>query len=479
MNEFRELAWPVGIAIGAYVLITYALGFAIREKVHTSDDFIVAGRRLPLSLAWATLLATWFGAGTMLTAADEVRSEGLRVTALEPLGSGLCLLLAGLFLARRLWEMRLLTMSDFFARRFGPRAELLSAFVMVPGYFGWIAVQFIALAGMLELFLGLDLQLGIALVAVVGMGYTLLGGMWAVTLTDALQLGLLLVGLLILGVSVLHQLGDGALLAGFIRLGDELPPSMLDPVPTETATAFAGWVSVLAVAALGNLPGQDLLQRIFSARSAGVARNACLIAGVTYVAFGAIPVLLGLAAGILLPESHGQAIVPALAHSFLNPALAVVFTVALASAVMSTIDSAILSPSSVLAQNVLPRLVGDRVSSLALNRACVVGVTGASLTVAYIGEDAYELLEAAYELGLVGLFVPLAFGLYRTPRSEMPALVAMGTGTSLWLLHLVLGWETFLQPWSAVQLPASLAIVGILALLYLLTDRHRGPMGSA
>jgi len=121
-RELSELAVPVGWALGLYVVATYVLGFAVKSRVHDAEDFLVAGRRLPLSLAWATLLATWFGAGTMLTAADEVRSEGLSAIALEPLGSGLCLVVAGLFFARRLWDMKLLTMSDFFARRFGRRA---------------------------------------------------------------------------------------------------------------------------------------------------------------------------------------------------------------------------------------------------------------------------------------------------------------------------------------------------------------------
>ena len=471
-EKLADLAWPVGIAFALYVAASYALGFFVRGRVHDEEDFLVAGRRLSLPLAWATLLATWFGAGTMLTAADEVRNEGLRVTALEPLGPGICLLLAGAFFARRLWEMRLLTLSDFFARRFGPRAELLSAFIMVPGYFGWIAVQFIALAGMLELFLGLDPTLGIALIAVIGMGYTLLGGMWAVTMTDALQLSLLLAGLLILGTTVLLELGDGAgMIAGLARIGEELPPEMLDPLPTETATAFFGWASVLAIAALGNIPGQDLLQRIFSSRSSSVARNACLFAGVAYIAFGAIPVILGLSAGILLPESRDQAIVPALAGAFLSPPLAIVFTVALASAVLSTIDSAILAPASVIAQNILPRFVRGP-TPLARSRAAVVGVTAASLGVAYIGEDAYTLLEAAYELGLVGLFVPLAIGLYRRPGSEMPALLSMGVGVTLWLVHLGLGWEAFLQPMLApAEIPISLSLVTINVVLYLLADR--------
>ena len=144
-----------------YIAATLLLGFWARRRVVTVEDFIVAGRRLPLSLAWATLLATWFGAGTVMTAADAVRHHGLRITALEPLGAGFCLLLAGWFFAKPLWNLSLLTLSDFFKVRYGRRAEMLSAAVAIPGYIGWVAVQFVALAQLLELFAGVDQQTGI------------------------------------------------------------------------------------------------------------------------------------------------------------------------------------------------------------------------------------------------------------------------------------------------------------------------------
>jgi Na+/proline symporter len=440
--------------------------------VEDADDFLVAGRRLPLPLASATLFATWFGAGTMLTAADEVRAEGLAATALEPLGAGVCLLIAGAFFARRLWEMRLLTFSDFFARRFGKRAEIASACIMIPGYFGWIAVQFLALAGMLELFFGIPLNVGVAVVALVGMGYTLLGGMWAVTLTDALQLVLLLTGLVVLGGNVLEQLGQGDPVKGLARLDNEVHPDKLRLVPTETLSSFVGWLGVLLVSALGNLPGQDLLQRIFSARSGRTAAGACWIAGIAYVGFGAIPVLLGISARVLFPDDLERAIVPALARAFMEPTLAVLFVLALASAVLSTIDSAILSPSSVMAQNLFPYLGLRRYSALSLNRVAVVLVTAVSLTVAYVGEDAYGILELAYEIGLVGLFVPLAVAIYRRPQGEMPALASMIAGTAVWLVHLVLGWEHFLSPlFGGIPVPVSLPAVGIALLVYLGFDR--------
>lgn len=459
-----HLAPLLGASLAVYLVAMFWMSIAVRGRVHDDADFLVAGRRLPLSLAWATLLATWFGAGTILTAADEVRHGGLQRAALDPFGAGLCLLLAGLFFAGPLWRMGLLTVSDFFRRRFGPSAELLSALVLVPSYFGWIAAQLVALAGLLELIFGLDPAAGILISAAVAMGYTLLGGMWSVTLTDAAQIVLVLAGLAVLTAMVLAGMGGGSVLAGLDHLAGATPREFLSPVPAETAAQVVGWLGILAVGALGNLPGQDLLQRVFASRSAAVARGACLVAGALYLGFGLLPLVLGLSARLLVPDVD-RSILPALAGMFLAPVPAVIFVLAVVSAVISTLDSAILSPAGVLAQNVLPRW--SRAPALALNRWSVVAVTAASVAMAFAGEDAYSLLEDAYELPMVAMFVPLALGLYRPPGREAPALAALIAGAGLWLLHYALGWETFLAPWLPWPVPGSLAITACSLAAYL------------
>ena len=474
MTLSPNLAWFLGATLIAYVGGLYVLAYVARGRISTTEDFIVAGRRLNFPLATATLLGTWFGAGTILASADEVRLDGLKRAALEPLGAGFCLIVVGLFFARRLWDMKLLTVSDFFRRTFDERAEVLSAAIMVPSYFGWVAAQFVALAGMLNLFFGLDMTIGILLVAVVAVGYTLMGGMWTVTLTDAFQISLVLLGLLVLGFNIWSLLGDGDVATGLERLWSDTPEDMRAFVPTDSAQSFLEWIAIFAVGALGNVPGQDVLQRVFSARSSSVAVKACIASGTLYIVFGLIPVSLGLASRILFPEDLERAVLPALAHAFLQPVPAVIFTVVLASAVLSTIDSAILSPASVLSQNVLARYNRGTFSSLTLTRIAVLIVTGGSLGFAFAGESAYSLLEDAYELPLVGMFVPLAMGLYFTPRSPRPGIFSMATGLILWLIHYFADWETFFEPMTTslpLQPPASLTITLFVFVVYVVTNR--------
>ena len=462
-----SLQWLLAGTIFVYLVVMYIIGYIAERKVQNVEDFLVAGRRLPLSLAWMTLLATWFGAGTMLTAADEVRADGLRAAALDPFGAGVCLLLAGFLVAAPLWRMQLLTIPDFFRRKYGKAAELIASLILVPSYFGWIAAQFMALAEVLELFFGIPVRWGLLLVAVVGTGYTLMGGMWSVTLTDAVQISLVLGGLVVLLFVVLFELGNGSAVAGWDRLGTETESAKLVLIPRESFTELVGWLGVFAIGALGNLPGQDLMQRVFAAKSERTARNACLLAGGLYLVFGAIPLILALAGNLLFPAELDSPILPVLAHAFLHPAVAVIFVVALLSAILSTIDSAILSPASVLAQNVFP-FVGSS-DTLRSNRLAVLGVSVCSLGLAYYGESAYALLEEAYLLPMVGMFIPLMIGLYSQPVDGRAAIASMLTGTLIWFIHFLPGWEVFLEPIGVIarwELPLSLCATACALLAY-------------
>lgn len=465
MSPPQSLAPVVGTTIVIYLAVMLVIAGRARRRIASVEDYVVAGRRLPFWLAMPTLLATWFGAGTLLAIGDEVRIRGLRATALDPIGAGVCLVLAGVLIAGPLWRMKLLTIPDLFARRFGRSAEVLASLLMVPAYFGWIAAQYVALAGILELFFGLDPTWGVALVAAFGALYTLMGGMWAVTLTDAVQLSLVVVGLVIMLGVVLSGLGDGSMLGGVTELWHRTPRAQRTLVPTESAAELAGWLGLFCAGALGNLPGQDLGQRIFAARSATVARWACIVAGLLYLSLGAVPVVLAMAVDVLIPGAGDQAVLPLLAATFLSPPLAVLLVVTIISVVLSTIDSAILSPATVLAQNLLRPTMSASTDPVRLNRLAVLTVAGLSLVTAYLGQSAFSLLESSYELGLVSLLVPLLGGLYLL-RSQGAALASMVVGTSGWLLHMALGWETLLG--LAAPVPMGLGCAAVAALVYVL-----------
>ena len=252
----------------------------------------------------------------------------------------------------------------------------------------------------------------------------------------------------------------------------ETPPEHWVLVPAGQAADLIGWMGVLAIGALGNIPGQDLAQRIFAARSARSATTACHVAGVLYIVLGMVPILTGLAADPLGIDAAASTI-PALAAALMTPVAAIVFVLAIASAVMSTIDSAILAPSSVLANNVFAKL-WPRADVLALSRSAILTVAAASIAMAYLGAGAYELLETAYAIGMVALFVPLALG-FTSRGSERAALAAMLVGTTLWGVHLALGWDGLGGPWLGLDLiPQELAATAGAWLAYEITAARGG-----
>ncbi len=445
--------WIFASVLIAYAIVLMIIGYCAQRKIHDVEDYVLAGRQLKTGLATVTIIATWFGAESLMTTTDEVASNGVRQAMLDPFGISLCLLIAGLVVAGPLWRLGLLTIPDFFRLRYGRLAEAISASILVPSYFGYIAAQYLALATLLEQFFGVPLTIGVLGVAALATSYSLMGGMWSVTWTDTIQMMLIVLGLLIMTFEILSQLGNGVLPDGWSRLRTGSDPLLwtITSGPDSKAKVLAA-LSALAIGALGNLPVQDLMQRICSAASDRVARRACIFAAAGYLAMGLLPILAGLAASQLLTQVPSEGVLTALAHRLLSPPLLLIFVLAVVSTVLSTVVAAVLAPAAVLSQNLLQplasrwHLLRSEPSRLAAQRVCVLIIVIASVLVALSGSDAYSLVESSYSLSLVGLFAAFVIGLHWQPAPRVAALASMLVGVGLWLLHILCGWEYFLQP---------------------------------
>lgn len=422
------------VATLSYVAGIFALALFAKNRVKNATDFLAAGRRLSTAFASTTLFATWFGAGTLLTATDAIYEQGLSITALEPFGAGFCLVLAGGFVARPLWRMKILTVPDLFGIKFGKRAEIIAASLLAPGYLGWIAVQITALAGIINIFFGISLVSAMVAVTILATTLACLGGMWSVTLTDFFQMILVVVVICLLGYVVIDALGFGDLSAGLSQL---LATARIEEeivAHTENPQRLFTYLNVFAIASLGNLPGQDLAQRIFSAKSETVARRSCFIAGACYLVFGSISILLGLAARTLLPEPVRHSVIPHLAMQVLTPGQTILLVLAIISIIMSTMDSAMLATSSIVAHNLIRPRLPKHISLVLACRVCIIVVGALSLMLALWGKSAYMLLEQSYAVSFAGLFAPFALGLYLKNGHEKAAIVSMLVGMLIWIL---------------------------------------------
>ena len=416
-----------------YLLVTIAIGAYAARRVHTTRDFVIAGRRLPLPLAASALFATWFGSETIMGASSEFVEKGVLGVIEDPFGAALCLLLVGAFYARPLYRLNILTFNDFFRLRFSRKAEVISAIFMIPSYFGWIAAQLVALAIILQSIAGLPLPYGIALCTGVVLLYTYIGGMWAVSVTDFVQTILIVVGLGILAWQLVGEAGglDTVLAsrpAEFYRFTPEWGwiPGL---------EYLAAWITI----GLGSIPQQDVFQRVMAAKSANISVRAAYLGGSMYLVFGLLPLLIALGGDLLYPDikttGDTQMVLPRIVLEHAALPLQILFFGALLSAILSTTSGAMLAPATVIGENLIRPLLrrqdDDRLL-LRIMRLSVVGVALASAVMANLTTNIYELVGQSSALSLVALFVPLTAGLYWRRASRTGTLAAIVAGTLAW-----------------------------------------------
>jgi Na+/proline symporter len=415
-----------------YLLLNLVVGWWASKKVHSTQDFILAGRSLPFALATMVTFATWFGSETMLGAPREFVHGGVLAIIEEPFGAALGLLIVGSIYTKKLYPLPVLTFSDYFRIRFGAMSEKLSAIVMIPSYFGWISAQLVALGMTLHLLLPITTEMGIVIGAVLVMTYTLLGGMWSITITDFLHNIILIVGLLFLAYLFLDKIPDWGL---FI---DQQPSGFFRFIPKENTwvdwlTYSAAWMTI----GLGSIPQQDIFQRVMSAKSANIASKASLAAGMMYLSIAMLPLLIALIAVRLYPSllAEDTLLIPNLVMKFTPYGVQILFLGALLSALLSTTSGAILAPASVLGENLLKPMLKkpDDKKVLFYIRISVVLVTGACIWMAITRQNIFELVSEASAFSLVSLFIPLNAGLWWKKASPMGSHLSMAAGLLVWI----------------------------------------------
>ncbi|SDL25131.1 transporter, SSS family [Catalinimonas alkaloidigena] len=421
----------VVVAVLLYLGGTLLIGALTSRFVKNSEDFVLAGRQLPLVLAASALFATWFGAETVLGASSEFAEHGLIGVVEDPFGAALCLFLVGLLFARPLYRMNLLTFGDFYRKKFGRRVELVASLLLIPSYFGWIAAQLVATGILFHTLSGIPVLWGVLIGAASVLIYTYLGGMWAISVTDFLQTCVIIVGLLLLAFNLLDRAG------GFAPILAEVPDGFFRFLPEHT---WDGWITYLAAwmtIGLGSIPGQDIFQRVMAARSARTAVRASYLGSALYLSVAALPLFIALCVKVLHPEllaGDAQLALPSIVLAEAPPWLQVAFFGALLSAILSTTSGAILAPATILAENILrPYLQPDERVFLRLLRLSVVLITLVSTVLASIRADIYELVGESSAFTLVALFVPLVAGIYGRRTTPTGAMGAMVGGFTVWV----------------------------------------------
>lgn len=424
------------IGISIYIFLMLLVGYISSRRIKNLSDFLVAGRRLPFFLALATLFATWFGAGSCMGAAGTAYREGILGVIPDPYSAGLSLIVAGLFYVATLRRLKLLTVTDVFGIYYSRGTEIFASILMIPVYIGWLGSQMVALGYIANILTGIDEATGIIIGAVVVLIYTFAGGMWAVTLTDLIQVCILICGILIIFPFVMSHIG------GFNALIKSTPHTYWRIFPH--TVGYNGWVAYIGqwlLMGLGCVVGQDLIQRALASRTEKIAKYSTISAGFLYIMIGTIPVTLGLAGRIILPNlSDPELVLPKLAMMFLPSMLLSLFLGALISAIMSSADSSLLAATSLLTNNIIVKSLPNLKEGSVLIIARVTTLLTAlfSLGVALYVKQIYHLMVNSWATLLVGIFVPVTAALYWKRANLKSAWTSMICGTSVWLGYILL-----------------------------------------
>jgi solute:Na+ symporter, SSS family len=445
----NTLLWLVVL----YWVISVGIGLYAARYVKNSKDFAVAGRSLPMYIVTATVFATWFGSETVLGISSTFVKDGLKGVVADPFGSSLCLIFVGLFFARRLYRMNLLTIGDYYRHKFGRTVEVLVSLCIVISYLGWVAAQIKALGLVFSVVSGGDItmQMGMIIGAGSVLIYTLMGGMWSVAITDFLQMIIIMVGMLYMGWEVSGMVGGASNVISHAAAAGKL-----DFWPTPTAREmlwfFAAWITMM----LGSIPQQDVFQRVASAKNENASANSAILGGSLYFCFAFIPMFLAYSATLIDPKmveslitTDPQMILPTLIMTKMPLLAQVMFFGALLSAIKSCASATLLAPSVTFSENILkPFLPNLSDKQFLLMMRVVVLVFTVVVTLFAMNTEAsiYKMVENAYKVTLVAAFVPLVFGLYWRLATSQGALFSIVMGLSSWICLEIWAPEGFWPP---------------------------------
>ncbi|UTT49839.1 sodium:solute symporter family protein [Rhodococcus gordoniae] len=395
-----------GVAVCLVVLL--GAGFYSTRKVRgQAGNFLLAGRSLGAPVLAVLLMSQVIDSNATLGSADLAAGFGFWAGAAMPLGVALSVLLVGIFFAKRLRATGVVTLPEFFARRFGRGTEI-TASVLTVGSFGiLLAGNLVALAYLLQYFLGLNYTAAVLVIIPFVLAYTMAGGMFASVYTGMVQFAIMAVGI----VSLLAWVALGP---GFTH-GDGLGIGDLGQLTDPAQGAAINWATIVALG-LGNLVAIDLMQRVFSAKSPHAAQRACFSAA-TGILVLCVPLsFVALAAVSIVGDSAADApILYVLLGQYTPQWLSILVLSGLVTASLTTISGVLLSTATVLVRNVF-RVGGENAAMssdvMKATRLLMLPMAAFGALVALRVPQTGILLTLTFDLLLASLVVPFILGLF-------------------------------------------------------------------
>jgi len=440
------------VGVVAFLAISAAIGIGTVYFVHgSSRRYIVAGKSLPLVFVGTMLSAQAVDGNSSLGNSGLVYDFGFWAGATIPIGLGICLLFTGLLFGKPLNKMSLLTLPDFYYRRYGSATEGLSGILMIVSFIILVAGNFAASGFILQLVFGIDFFEAMLIAAGVVLIYTAFGGLFSSAYTDIFQIYIAIFAFW----AAFIYFATGQAGPSWNDFVNAVPDGYLDMsgLTDKDNGALIAWSTILALG-LGDLVALDFMERVFAARDGRTAaRGAYWGAALTFLTV--IPTaFIGIFAFTLIPETDNSFLVyPQMAIEQAPTWLGILMLAGVLGASMSTANGGILAISSVISRNLIQRdFLGEIMHKphmgnrrlLWTTRLFLVPVVGIALYVAYRSPQPGKYLTLAFDVVFAGCLVPLLLGLFWSKSNKYAALSAIVVGTTA----RVIGYFYFNETWG-------------------------------
>lgn len=439
--------WPVVI----FILVSLAIGLYTYRKVQgSSKNYTVCNRSIPFFIIGTALAAQAVDGNATLGNSSLTYSSGVWSGLIVALGIACSLLVVGRWLAMPLNQMNLLTLPEFYYRRYNRATELITSILSVVSFTILVAGNVSAVAYIVSSAVGISYGASLIATTVIITAYTIAGGLYAAIWTDMLQVHMAIGGLAVAAGWLAVKYGFGPLLSPIpsTHFGFEAMTSM-------QAGALPNWANLISLS-IGCCIGLDFMERVFASKSPRVARRACYYAAGITIIVGLCASFLGLAAISITPGiADPRLVLPTLATDHLPFLVGACVFLGVLGASMSTANGAILVIAVVLARNVWQRwsarYVNDR-TILLLSRLMALPTAAAACWIAYVKPEPGMLLVVAFDFVFAGSVTPLIMGIYWKKATSEGALACIIVGTVTRLLFYfyipfgVPGLDTLLPP---------------------------------
>jgi len=397
--------------LDTFVLLLYfglliIVGIIGINKAKSEKDFVLAGSRLGYYSHVGCLAAVIIGgAATMgsTTLGYDFGVSGLWFVSM--MGFGIAAL--GLFVVNKIGGYEVFTISQLLGKRFGEGTQLISAIVTAIYTLMVVVTQVIGMGNVIHVLLGWSLIPSMIIGGGIVLFYTILGGMWSITLTDIIQFIVMTIGVFfIMFPFSVNSVG------GLSTLFSSMPESYL-------SLTNIGWDRIFQYFLLyffGLMVSQDIWQRVFTAKSTEVAKRSALSAGVYSVLYGLALSIVGMCAFVLLPNlGDSQTAFTSLALEILPSGLLGLVLASVCSALMSNASGAIFASATLITNDIIKVYIKNDMTDkdvIKTTRMVILGLGMLAIIFSVWIQNILVALDMAYAILSGAIFVPLIIGLY-------------------------------------------------------------------